>query len=138
VHWDHHRGDGDFQGNAVTNHPSLDVPHTRVVDHKHFAPWERLDRTFVSVEFSKESGPQDEPFYPKRLATDRAMLDRYLAKAANLERHSFLGRLATYRYMDMHHAIDDALDFARRWLRARGLNERPPVLPQSASSLSPK
>lgn len=133
VHWDHHRGDGDFQGNAVINQPSLDVPHTRVLEHKHFAPWERLEQTFVSKEFSKETGPQDEPFYPKRLAADRTMLDRYLAEAANLERHSFLGRLATYRYMDMHHAIGDALDLARAWLRARDRREAVPRFPASAS-----
>lgn len=134
VHWTDHRAVGDFQGNAVINHPSLAVPHTRVIEHKHFAPWERLEQTVVSTEFSKETGPGDEPFYPKRLATDRTMLDRYLAEAATIERHSFLGRLATYRYMDMHHAIGDALDFAAQWLEAR---HRGASLPRFPASMHP-
>ena len=134
VHWTSLRDDGDFQGNAVINYPSLEVPHTRVIEHKHFAPWERHERTFVSTEFSKETGPDDEPFYPKRLASDRVMLDRYLADAMACERHSFLGRLATYRYMDMHHAIGDAIEFAAQWLGARHRGEPLPRFPASSHS----
>ena len=40
------------------------------------------------------------------------MLDEYRKQALLLKGVSFLGRLATYRYMDMHHVIAEAMQFA--------------------------
>lgn len=105
----------DFQGNAVINYTSLSAPWTRIHEHKHFAPWEQHDKTVAFREFSKETEPSDIPYYPKRLASDKALLQRYrhLAKSATTPIPiSFLGRLATYRYMDMETVIGEALNFA--------------------------
>jgi len=134
VHWSNQREFGDFQGNAVINYPSSEVPHTRVVEHKHFAPWERHERTFVSFEFSKETTGHDDPFYPKRLAADRRMLARYVEEARGQRGTSFIGRLATYRYMDMHHAIAEAIDFAARFLRDREDGRAAQVFPEAAEA----
>lgn len=113
---------GDYQGNAVINYTDLSVPWTRIHEHKHFAPWERHEGTAVFREYSKETGPEDVPYYPKRLAPDKTMLKRYRVMAEGLGSSatqarpgvSFLGRLATYRYLDMAPAIGEALDFACR------------------------
>jgi len=96
----------------VINYPGLEVPFTRIHEHKHFAPWEEHERTLVFKEFSKETAGGDIPYYPKRLSADKELLDRYIAEARQERRVSFLGRLATYRYMDMHQVIGEALDFA--------------------------
>jgi UDP-galactopyranose mutase len=111
----------DYQGNAVVNYPDLSVPWTRIHEHKHFAPWEKHERTVAFREFSRETGPEDVPYYPKRLAPDKVMLARYRSKAEEAARPgtgtpgiSFLGRLATYRYLDMGPAIAEALDFSRK------------------------
>ena len=66
--WETH--DGDYQGTAIINCPSLEVPWTRVIEHRHFAPWESHERSLVAREFSRETGEGDMPFYPKRLAAD--------------------------------------------------------------------
>jgi UDP-galactopyranose mutase len=74
----------------------------------------------VFTEFSKETENGDIPYYPKRLESDLSKLDRYLAKANSEEKISFLGRLATYRYLDMHVVIGEALDFSSafvNWLK---------------------
>lgn len=131
VFWDERVADGDFQGNAVINYPEPSVPFTRIVEHKHFAPWENHDRTNVFTEFSKETESGDIPYYPKRLAPDLAVLGRYRALAEATIGVSFLGRLATYRYMDMHHVIGEALSFSETWLRAKSQGERPPVFPNT-------
>jgi UDP-galactopyranose mutase len=131
VYWEEKTAEGDFQGNAVINYPDLSVDFTRIVEHKHFAPWERHERTNVFTEFSKETGPDDIAYYPKRLAADKTVLARYRALAEQAERVSFLGRLATYRYMDMHHVIAEALDFADRWLAARRDRSPLPVFPNA-------
>lgn len=119
VYWEEKVATGDFQGNAVINYPDLSVPYTRVVEHKHFAPWERHGRSNVFTEFSKETGPSDIAYYPKRLETDKAVLTRYRSLGQQTHGVSFLGRLATYRYMDMHHVIGEALAFSRTWLEAK-------------------
>lgn len=108
--------EADYQGNAVLNYPETDVPWTRIHEHKHFAPWEKFDRTVAFREFSKETGPGDIPYYPKRLAADKQLLSEYrsLAEREAATRRpsvSFLGRLATYRYMDMEAVIGEALTF---------------------------
>ena len=129
VYWNEKIAQGDFQGTAVMNYPDVAVPYTRIIEHKHFAPWERHEQSVVSTEFSKETGPLDIPYYPKRLASDKALLSRYRAMAEATSGISFLGRLATYRYMDMHHVIGEALDFAGTWLSARTQNLKSPVFP---------
>jgi UDP-galactopyranose mutase len=123
--------DGDQQGTAVVNYCDEAVPYTRITEHKHFAPWEQHERTICFKEFSRETSEQDIPFYPKRLALDKRLLARYRAAAEQLENTSFLGRLATYRYMDMHHVIGEALDFAEKFAAASLSNSRRPVFPNS-------
>jgi len=129
VHWERHEAHGDFQGTVVMHYPGLEVPHTRVHEHKHFAPWENHDRTLAFTEFSRETGENDAPFYPKRLAPDKAILARYLRDARLEQNVSFLGRLATYRYMDMDQVIGEALDFAAILGPALASHTRPPIFP---------
>jgi UDP-galactopyranose mutase len=104
---------GDFQGTAVINYTGEDVAYTRVHEYKHYTPWEQHDDTVVQVEFSKATQPGDEPYYPIRSASDRALLKTYTLHAANNASNvSFLGRLGTYRYLDMDKVIGESLDFA--------------------------
>jgi UDP-galactopyranose mutase len=131
VFWERLDRAGDFQGCAQMNYTGLEVPFTRKIEHKHFAPWESHERTVVFTEFSKETGPADTRFYPKGLAPDRELLARYLDLARQEEKVSFLGRLATYRYLDMHQVIGESLDFAPRLAAALQNAERRPVLPMA-------
>ncbi len=108
--------DGDFQGTTQMNYCDADVPFTRITEHKHFTPWEQHDKTIYFTEYSRETTESDVPFYPKRLTSDIALLQLYRSKAAEQQSVSFLGRLATYRYMDMHHVIGEALEFSKKYL----------------------
>ncbi len=110
----HERHDGDFQGNAVVNYCDFEVPWTRIAEHKHFAPWEAHQASIISREYSRACGPGDTPYYPVRLATEKALLARYVARARAERRVSFVGRLGTYRYLDMHVTIAEALAWADR------------------------
>ena len=101
----------DLQGTAVMNFPDPDVPFTRKIEHKHFAPWETHAGSVLYTEFSKETEADDTPYYPKRLSSDLLLLTKYQKRASELPNIYFLGRLATYRYMDMHQVIGEALDF---------------------------
>ncbi len=103
------RSDGDHQGGAVMNYGDVDVPYTRVTEHKHFAPWEQHARTVCSREYSRAAGPDDVPYYPMRLESDERVLARYVDAAHREERVTFVGRLGTYRYLDMDDTISEAL-----------------------------
>jgi UDP-galactopyranose mutase len=120
-------GDGDHQGLSQMNYCDEAVPYTRITEHKHFTPWEQHEQTVCFREFSTETGPADEPYYPKRLHDDKTLLRKYREAAEGLEGVSFLGRLATYRYMDMHHVIGEALDFAAAVITGIRQDQKLPV-----------
>jgi UDP-galactopyranose mutase len=122
---------GDFQGTSVINYCDDTVPHTRITEHKHFTPWEQHEKTICFKEYSKETTQDDVPFYPKRLAADKALLAKYRQEADQLNNLSFLGRLATYRYMDMHHVIGEALAFADKFVTAFTNGSKRPVFPNA-------
>lgn len=116
--FERHRGTGDHQGCAVMNYTERDVPWTRVTEHKHFAPWEDHDGTVWTVERARQAEPGDIPYYPIRLVAEKALLRGYVALAEQ-ERHvTFVGRLGTYRYLDMDVTIGEALKTARQFLKA--------------------
>jgi UDP-galactopyranose mutase len=123
---------GDYQGNAVINYTSWDVPYTRVHEHKHFAPWEEHEKTVFFHETSKETEVHDTPYYPKRLEGDMGRIARYQELASRRPNVSFLGRLGTYRYLNMDQAIGEAMDFAEATITRIQGGERIACFHQSA------
>lgn len=121
--------EGDYQGVTQMNYCDVNIPFTRITEHKHFTPWEQHEKTIIFKEFSKETGKEDIPYYPKRLKEDKNLLNQYRQKAQALSKISFLGRLATYRYMDMHHVIGEALEFSKDFLTAFRSKTLLPVFP---------
>ena len=119
--------EGDYQGCAVMNYGDLDVPHTRITEHKHFAPWEEHSGSVCYRELSRAAGPDDIPYYPIRLVAEKAMLGDYIDLAKETSGVTFVGRLGTYRYLDMDVTIREALDTARTFLRHRQGDTRMPV-----------
>jgi len=103
---------GDVQGCPVMNYCDADVAHTRITEHKHFAPWESHDGSVTYREFSRECGPDDIPYYPIRLVDEKRQLLHYIDLARQARGVTFVGRLGTYRYLDMDITIKEALDAA--------------------------
>jgi UDP-galactopyranose mutase len=116
---------GDHQGNPVVNYCREDVPWTRVAEHKHFTPWESHERTVCYREYSDFAAPGDTPYYPLRLNGDKSLLDLYMKEAAAERGVTFIGRLGTYRYLDMHVVIGEALDLAEECLRPGSMDDWP-------------
>lgn len=125
--WQSEIHEGDYQGNPLINYTQVEVPWTRILEHKHLAPWESHALSVVSREFSKETGADDVPFYPKRLEADLVMLRGYVELARKEEKVSFIGRLGTYRYLDMDQVIVESLHFAESCLAAKAKRQRPPT-----------
>ena len=112
------RAEGDFQGCAVMNYGDESVSYTRISEHKHFAPWESHDKTIAFKEYSRACGRDDIPYYPIRLVNEKAILQKYIDLARNENNISFIGRLGTYRYLDMDVTIREAMDAAKCFIAA--------------------
>lgn len=114
--------EGDYQGCAVMNYGDVSVPHTRITEHKHFSPWEEHAGSVCYREFSRACEPGDIPYYPIRLVEEKAQLAGYVALAERETGVTFVGRLGTYRYLDMDVTIREALDTAKLYLARRAEN----------------
>ncbi len=104
----------NYQGNAVVNYTSADVPYTRIIEHKHFQMFG--DRvydnpvTVISREYSTEWHEGLEPFYPVNNERNQRLYQRYKALADEEPDTVFGGRLAEYRYYDMAPIMRRAMD----------------------------
>jgi UDP-galactopyranose mutase len=110
--------EGDFQGCPVMNYCDVDVPFTRITEHKHFAPWETHQKTVTYHEYSRLADPNDVPYYPIRLVKEKGQLQQYVHEVGKLSNITFVGRLGTYRYLDMDVTIHEALGAVRALLAA--------------------
>jgi UDP-galactopyranose mutase len=110
---------GQFQECGSVNYCDADIPYTRVIEHKYFWPWEpHDDKTVISYEYPRECGKNDTPFYPIRLNRDNQHYSQYVELARREPNVSFVGRLGTYRYLDMDAAIAEALQAGARTIEA--------------------
>lgn len=96
------------------NYCDEEVPFTRIVEHKHFMPNAAdIKETIIFEEYSRQATKNDEPYYPIRLAKEKAILSDYEALVKEEKNTTFVGRLGTYRYLDMHVAVGEALQTAK-------------------------
>ena len=112
-------GESNWQGNAVVNYTSHDVPFTRIIEHKHFefgrdADGNELPDTVISREYSSAWKPGDEPYYPVNDDKNNALYARYKELASSQEGVTFAGRLGVYKYYDMAPCIKAALELAAK------------------------
>ena len=102
----------NYQGCAVVNYTSADVPYTRIIEHKHFE-FGTQPKTVISREYSAEWTKGSEPYYPLNDERNNALYAEYKRLAASRPDVIFGGRLGQYRYYDMDKVIRAALDTAR-------------------------
>lgn len=106
----------NYQGNAVVNYTSHDVPYTRVIEHKHFESFGQFvydnPKTVISEEYSTEFKTGMEPYYPVNDERNNALAEQYRELAAKEENVIFGGRLAEYKYYDMAPTIESAMKAA--------------------------
>ncbi|MCC3703380.1 UDP-galactopyranose mutase [Rouxiella badensis] len=119
--------EGDYQGTAVMNYCEQSVPYTRITEHKYFSPWESHEKSVCYKEYSRSCEENDIPYYPIRQVGEIALLDKYLELANKEKDITFIGRLGTYRYLDMDVTIAEALKTADVYLQSAAANTDMPV-----------
>jgi UDP-galactopyranose mutase len=105
----------NYQGNAVVNYTDTKTPYTRIIEHKHFE-FGTQSKTVITKEYSVEWKNGDEPFYPINNDRNVEVYRKYKQLADDEENIIFGGRLATYKYYDMHQIIASALKAAKEEL----------------------
>ena len=106
----------NFQGNAVVNYTSHDVPYTRVIEHKHFEKFGQevydCPKTVISEEYSTEYKEGMEPYYPVNDERNNSLAAQYRQLAEKEADVIFGGRLAQYKYYDMAPVIESVMELS--------------------------
>jgi UDP-galactopyranose mutase len=105
--------DDDYQGTPVMNYTDVGIPFTRVIEHKHFENIQS-DVTWLTFEYPTEYiADKTEPYYPVNDEINNERYLKYKQESENLRNVYFGGRLAEYKYYDMHQVIQSALEFVK-------------------------
>ncbi len=106
----------NFQGNAVVNYTSHEVPYTRVIEHKHFEIFGQevydCPKTVISEEYSTEYKEGMEPYYPVNDERNNSLATQYHQMAEKEADVIFGGRLAQYKYYDMAPVIESVMELS--------------------------
>ncbi|RYY08294.1 MAG: UDP-galactopyranose mutase [Sphingobacteriaceae bacterium] len=98
----------NYQGSALVNYTEREIPFTRIIEHKHFE-FGTQPKTVITHEFPAEWNESNEPFYPINDQLNNDTYKKYKELADKETNVIFGGRLAEYRYYDMHQIIGSAL-----------------------------
>jgi len=110
----------NYQGNAVVNYTDKDIPYTRILEHKHFE-FGKQNKTVITREYPHEFSMNNEPYYPVNDKANQLLLTQYLNLSQKQTNVIFGGRLAEYKYYDMHQVFASALSRVKMELSIKNL-----------------
>lgn len=103
----------NFQGTAMMNYTDIETPYTRIIEHKHFEN-SYSPVSWITYEYPVNYLPdKTEPFYPVNDEMNNKLYSLYLENSKSQNKYIFGGRLAEYKYYDMHQIIERALTFSK-------------------------
>lgn len=103
------KGISSYQGNAVVNYTDAETPYTRIIEHKYFE-FGTQAKTVITKEYSLEWTEGCEPYYPVNDERNTNLYQRYKELADQENKVMFGGRLAEYKYYDMHQIVEKVLN----------------------------
>ena len=99
---------GDFQGNAVVNYTEQEIEYTRICEHKHFE-FGTQEKTVITKEYPDTYDKNKVPYYPIGDEKNIELYNKYVLLTEKEKKYILGGRLAEYKYYDMHQIIGSAL-----------------------------
>lgn len=100
----------NFQGHSVVNYTDLKTPFTRIIEHKHFE-FGTQKKTVITKEYPLAWKEGKEAYYPINDEKNNILYEKYKKLAENESNVIFGGRLAEYKYYDMHQIIEMVLSY---------------------------
>ena len=110
---------GDYQGAATINYTDENVPFNRVIEHKHFQPHKKNNKSVVTFEYTDVWEPDKTPYYPVNNKANDTVFKIYKTLSRGNDRIIFGGRLAEYKYYDMDQVVGSALKKAKDEIKRR-------------------
>jgi UDP-galactopyranose mutase len=108
----------NYQGVAAINFTDFNVAYTRIIEHKHFE-YGKQEGTVITKEYSQEWKPGMEAYYPINDNYNTEILKKYDELVKMEDKVIFGGRLAEYKYYDMHQVIASALSKAKKLMQLK-------------------
>ena len=105
----------DFQGCSIVNYTEKEISHTRITEHKHFEN-SKSDVTWITKEYPKDYKRGDVAYYPVNDEKNNQIYSLYKKESEKMNNFIFGGRLAEYKYYDMHQVIASALTKSKKEL----------------------
>lgn len=102
----------NYQGNAVVNYTEREIPYTRIIEHKHFE-FGTQPKTIITKEYPLDISESNEAYYPINDERNQKIYQQYENLAKSEINIIFGGRLAEYKYYDMHQVIERALKLSK-------------------------
>jgi len=103
----------NYQGTPMMNYTDENIKWTRIIEHKHFESTNSKG-TWVRFEYPVEYNKTKEPYYPVNDEENNSKYLKYKELASSKENIIFGGRLAEYKYYDMHQVIESALNCIKK------------------------
>jgi UDP-galactopyranose mutase len=97
----------DYQGVAAINYTDENVPFTRIVEHKHFN-FGKQNHTVITKEYPQDWDVSKEKYYPVNDDFNNNLYSLYRDRIDH-DKYIFGGRLADYKYYDMHQVVGSAI-----------------------------
>ncbi len=109
----------EYQGNPVINYSNISIPYTRITEHKLFHKFSQknINQTIIFKEYSFKAKKNDEKYYPVNLDSNKERLEKYKKLASKTSNVSFVGRLGTFKYLDMDVTIEQALNASKVFIK---------------------
>lgn len=104
-----------YQGTSIVTHQDLDKDYTRIVEHKHFDNYKKnLDSTIITKEYPQDYTGHNTPYYPMNDKRNNDLYSKYKQLSSKEGQYVFGGRLADFKYYDMHQVIGKALSIVKK------------------------
>ncbi len=109
----------EIQGNAVINYTDDSVDFTRIHEHKWFTPEKSFERSVAFKEYASSTTSKYNPYYPIRNKENDKIFSEYKSLSLKEKNVIFLGRLAEYKYYDMHQVIASSMHKFKKFANSK-------------------
>ena len=104
----------NYQGAAIIKTPDIKKSYLRIIEYKHFEPYNKtlqeLKKTVISYEYNEPWNEMKEPMFPINDERSNNIYLKYEELAEKEKKIIFAGRLGKYKYYSMQDTIKEVFD----------------------------
>ena len=105
----------NYQGAAIIKTPDIKNPYLRIIEYKHFEPYNKslqeMNKTVITYEYSEPWTEMKEPMIPINDERSNNIYLKYEEMALKEKKIIFAGRLGKYKYYSMQDTIREVFNY---------------------------